>query len=45
LKICCPEEIAYRQGWIDADQLAVIADLLTKSGYGDYLLQLLARDG
>lgn len=45
LKICCPEEIAYREGWIDADQLAVIADLLTKSGYGDYLLQLLARDG
>ncbi|WP_089729517.1 glucose-1-phosphate thymidylyltransferase RfbA [Candidatus Thiosymbion oneisti] len=45
LKICCPEEIAYRQGWIDADQLAVIADSLTKSGYGDYLLELLARDG
>ncbi|WP_133511041.1 glucose-1-phosphate thymidylyltransferase RfbA [Candidatus Thiosymbion oneisti] len=45
LKICCPEEIAYRQGWIDADQLAIIADSLTKSGYGDYLLELLARDG
>jgi len=44
LKICCPEEIAYRQGWIDAHQLAAIADSLTESGYGDYLLQLLARD-
>lgn len=44
LKICRPEEIAYRQGWIDANQLAVIADSLTKSGYGDYLFDLLARD-
>lgn len=44
LKISCPEEIAYRQGWIGADQLAVIAGSLTKSGYGDYLLDLLARN-
>jgi len=44
LKICCPEEIACRQGWINADRLAAIADSLTKSGYGDYLLKLLAQD-
>jgi len=45
LKICCPEEIAYRQGWIDADRLALTAESLSKSGYGDYLLGLLGRDG
>jgi len=33
-----------RQGWINTNQLAVIADSLTKSGYGDYLFDLLARD-
>ena len=38
LKICCPEEIAWRQGFIDADQLARIAEPLRKSGYGEYLL-------
>lgn len=37
LKICCPEEIAYNQGFIDAEQLAAAADRLGKSGYGDYL--------
>ncbi len=41
LKICAPEEIAYRQGWIDAEQLQALAHGLEKSGYGDYLLQLL----
>ena len=41
LKICCPEEIAWRQGFIDADQLARIAAPLRKSGYGDYLIDLL----
>ncbi len=38
LKICCPEEIAWRQGFIDADQLARLAEPLRKSGYGEYLL-------
>lgn len=42
LKICCPEEIAYSNGFIDADQLAAAADRLGKSGYGDYLRSVLA---
>lgn len=41
LKICCPEEIAWRQGFIDDEGLARIAEPLRKSGYGEYLLQLL----
>ena len=41
LKICCPEEIAWRQGFIDDSQLARIAGSLRKSGYGEYLLDLL----
>ena len=41
LKICCPEEIAWRQGFIDDGQLARIAAPLRKSGYGNYLLDLL----
>ena len=40
LKISCPEEIAWRQGWIDADQLKRIAAPLAKSGYGQYLLRI-----
>lgn len=40
-KICCPEEIAWRQGFIDDAQLARLAAPLRKSGYGDYLMQLL----
>jgi len=42
LKICCPEEIAYSNGFIDADQLAAAADRLGKSGYGDYLRAILS---
>ncbi|MEL7199453.1 MAG: glucose-1-phosphate thymidylyltransferase RfbA [Pseudomonadota bacterium] len=41
LKICCPEEIAWRQGFISDDELARIAQPLRKSGYGEYLLGLL----
>ncbi|MFC3100224.1 glucose-1-phosphate thymidylyltransferase RfbA [Altererythrobacter lauratis] len=41
LKICCPEEIAWRQGFIDDAGLEKIAQPLIKSGYGEYLMQLL----
>lgn len=37
LRICCPEEIAWRQGWIDDDALAALAAGLAKTGYGQYL--------
>ena len=42
VKICCPEEIAWRMGFIDSAQLEKIAAPLRKSGYGEYLMQLLA---
>ena len=42
LQVSCPEEIAFRQGWISSDQLCELASPLTKSGYGQYLLSLLA---
>jgi glucose-1-phosphate thymidylyltransferase len=41
LKIGCIEEIAYREGYIDKDQLIRISDDLTKSGYGEYLKKVL----
>ena len=41
LKIACPEEIAYRMGWIDAKQMEALAAPLVKSGYGQYLLEVL----
>ena len=41
LKVACPEEIAFRSGWIDAAQLEALAEPLRKSGYGQYLLALL----
>lgn len=41
LQVACPEEIAYRQGWIDAAQLQALAEPLQKNGYGQYLLSLL----
>ena len=43
LKVACPEEIAWRMGFIDEDQLAARAQPLLKSGYGQYLLDLLQR--
>jgi glucose-1-phosphate thymidylyltransferase len=42
LKIACPEEIAYRSGWIDADALKALAAPLAKNNYGRYLIQLLS---
>ena len=44
LKIGSPEEIAWRRGWLSDDDLATIASGLRKSGYGDYLLGLVARE-
>ena len=44
LKIGCIEEIAWRQGWINDDQLLAIAEPLRKSGYGEYLCALPGRD-
>ncbi|MBB3860668.1 glucose-1-phosphate thymidylyltransferase [Novosphingobium hassiacum] len=43
LKICCPEEIAWRQGFISDAELEAIAQPLRKSGYGEYLLQTLKQ--
>jgi glucose-1-phosphate thymidylyltransferase len=40
LKVCCPEEIAYVNGWIDTEQLLALAAPLSKTGYGQYLQQL-----
>jgi glucose-1-phosphate thymidylyltransferase len=41
LQVACPEEIAYRNGWIDAEALHKLASPLSKNGYGRYLLNLL----
>ncbi len=41
LRVCCPEEIAWYNGWIGADQLRALAEPLSKNGYGQYLLGLL----
>jgi len=41
LRVCCPEEIAFSRGWIDAEHLRRLAEPLAKSGYGQYLLDLL----
>ena len=42
-RICCPEVIAFELGWIDAEQLEFLAKPLEKSGYGDYLLKVIAQ--
>jgi glucose-1-phosphate thymidylyltransferase len=44
LKVACPEEIAFRQGWIDRGQLQALAQPLTKNGYGQYLLRILREN-
>jgi glucose-1-phosphate thymidylyltransferase len=41
LKVCCPEEIAYQQGWIDDARVRELAAPLCKTGYGQYLLRLI----
>jgi glucose-1-phosphate thymidylyltransferase len=41
LKVCCPEEIAWRNRWIDDAQMLALAEPLSKNGYGQYLLELL----
>jgi len=43
LKVACPEEIAFLQGWVGEEQVRKLADPLLKSGYGEYLLDLLVR--
>ncbi|NUO75421.1 glucose-1-phosphate thymidylyltransferase RfbA [Lysobacter sp. 5GHs7-4] len=43
LRICCPEEIAWNNGWIDGDRLTELAAPLAKNGYGQYLLGLAKR--
>jgi len=43
LKVACPEEIAFLQGWIDHDQIVELAEPLRSSGYGEYLVQMLER--
>jgi len=43
LKVACPEEIAFRNGWIDAEQVTRLAQGVAKSGYGAYLLRLLSE--
>ena len=44
LQVACPEEIAFRKGWIDAEQVARLATPLAKNGYGQYLLNLIQRE-
>jgi len=43
LQVCCPEEIAFGNGWIDAEQLSALAKPLSKNGYGQYLMSLVER--
>ncbi len=43
LKVNCPEEVAYRNGWLSKEKLVAIAEPLRKSGYGEYLLRLISE--
>ena len=45
LMIACPEEIAYRQKWVDAEQVLKLAEPLKKNGYGQYLIELVKDQG
>ena len=44
LKVACPEEIAWRSGWIDDGQFETLAKAMSRSAYGNYLLDLLNSD-
>ena len=44
LKVCCPEEVAWRNGWIDDEKLLSMSKDLLKSGYGDYLRDLIENN-
>jgi len=44
LKVSCPEEIAFRKGFINAEQLKALAKPLAKNAYGKYLMKLLKSD-
>ncbi|MGH8553329.1 MAG: glucose-1-phosphate thymidylyltransferase RfbA, partial [Methylococcales bacterium] len=44
LKVACPEEIAYKNNWVDAHQLEALARPLAKNNYGEYLMRLLRED-
>ncbi len=44
LKVACPEEIAWWQGWIDASQVERLAQPLAKNGYGQYLLRIITEN-
>jgi glucose-1-phosphate thymidylyltransferase len=45
LKVSCPEEIAYRMGYIDAEQVARLAEPMMKNTYGRYLKELIEHEG
>ncbi len=44
LKIACPEEISFRNGWINASELEKLAELLGKNQYGQYLIRILKEN-
>lgn len=44
IKIACPEEIAYNQGWINAEQVLKLAEPIQKNGYGQYLISLIKQN-
>lgn len=43
-KVSCPEEIAFRKGWIDSEKLQSLAQPLIKNGYGKYLMRILTEE-
>jgi glucose-1-phosphate thymidylyltransferase len=45
LKVACPEEIAFRMGWIDAGQLERLADSIGRNAYAQYLREVLREEG